>query len=1143
MDREEFEMPETDSDLNVCTLIETVNLARLEAAAAFDQNLLDIAGDGPCRADALALRTLNAYIARCRAEGRCYGLYCDLRVIYYIKFGIPGRRYPRGPALAKLKRCYRTVACDALCFQIDQKNAIPCIAWDMAQQFLANATERLNSWHLYQENYKEWRCFMQDYADIPLSDAKKSITKMFGLGLPDYDIPFLWALSMDVYTFRAALQRSPKYNRLSAMFTDRKNPEATRFFYALSPVEDERTMRAVSMFEIDAFASISALIFDGAIMTSASTPDEIREKCAACERALGFQMSIDIFDGAFCVARKLLVSGHGSLAGDLPPSAGNLRCLFDAVSFLRPNMAIALPSACGPYSVYDFNVHMRESQQAGGDAVWLIFVPADEAWAAITGVPQAKRQRVVSDQCMSDWVCWQPYDDENHFFGLRVESPTHVVLLDSHIATSVRASIDAFRWAAQADGRCALQFFRLTDVQVAMSEVMDAEYHLRGGVDSEGESSSPGSSPEDASSDEDSTSDTYLPYSLLRLVAAEKEAFFAEKRKRYDGRKHQGHSYVCELCPHRAFWKRTRLVAHESQHSRPHCCTSRKQLRVLKAIHAERCAAQASSVLIARTPSPIEQCGLLKASADQVRAMLQDCPSFHLLGTRLTILDDVIAWGLTADGMRVILKCDAAEMGFKRSGYTYYSQDFMRLLLSFSIDPRTKCAIKRVHNRLMTHWNASRRPVPFLLPSRPKLYLLLKECLEQHSFLVTRARELLQRREAFKVVTVDCAFKFLMSVKRQPKHGASQSGMPYRDGLHAVATARSMDGCMFMATAFPSENPLLMIPQLAAIPGVFQQVKVLGVDRPGDWDVVAVHAALPSLQCIMGDPMHLVFAVSSCYGESQKPGVVCELRAIAEKLCAVGPAQWLQRPFYRRLSGEDRSFSVEETACVTTPRMTASTARRLLKKLDTSVPYKSRLQFIRAIVALRIAYSTELGRHTADGKVKLGDVLQRALHWRNIEYYANGARWRNQNDIPRATMATGTVGNEGHHRDMKGWAQNVFAQTRDRAVVVLQAWELSKLIRHEATFYSPTLGRWETSEGEWLARVLAKAPDFAIHLRDAPMTVRTGSGDRDVLRAASVQQDAGATLMKKPALKRPASVLKYPGFESVWKRRSKDINF
>ena len=118
--------------------------------------------------------------------------------------------------------------------------------------------------------------------------------------------------------------------------------------------------------------------------------------------------------------------------------------------------------------------------------------------------------------------------------------------------------------------------------------------------------------------------------------------------------------------------------------------------------------------------------------------------------------------------------------------------------------------------------------------------------------------------EGSQTVSVDCTFKFLMSVAPQPKHGQVRRGNreSLKDELHAVFTARSMKGSIFAADAIATENVNDIVALLSAIPEVCQNTRCLVVDRPLEWDTSKVFAALPCLECVAGAPpciSHLTF--------------------------------------------------------------------------------------------------------------------------------------------------------------------------------------------------------------------------------------------------------------------------------------------
>eukprot|EP00973_Karenia_brevis_P092581 12413075-Karenia_brevis.AAC.1 len=302
-----------------------------------------------------------------------------------------------------------------------------------------------------------------------------------------------------------------------------------------------------------------------------------------------------------------------------------------------------------------------------------------------------------------------------------------------------------------------------------------------------------------------------------------------------------------------------------------------------------------------------------------MRSMLMKSPSFNQIGTALSgdSFDRVTAWVLTEDGKELFLKYDAEALGYHRMGYYYYTDGFLQIILGLSLDPNTKGHMCTVRNRLIDHFSVRGAIFPFLVPHPQAIGQFQKKCISQYSYIVDRGHQELLNRDAFRSVTLDGTFKYLMAVLGQTKHGAKRSIMPSND-IHVVITARSMDGCMFRAKAFAAETVPEVVADLATIPGVYQQTEIIGVDRPKDWDTPLVFAALPSLQCISGDYFHVVFAASRCYGNSLRPAIVKHLQQMAHKWCSTGSA-WLDSPFYSSTKGSIRPFSVTEWSAWESP--------------------------------------------------------------------------------------------------------------------------------------------------------------------------------------------------------------------------------
>ena len=86
------------------------------------------------------------------------------------------------------------------------------------------------------------------YGGVDSQAAKKILNKIMYFGRPDYNLPFLWALAHDFRMAAQVVLSSDEFAYLRDMFNDRRNPQATRLFYAISKYERthvDRMSRAV----------------------------------------------------------------------------------------------------------------------------------------------------------------------------------------------------------------------------------------------------------------------------------------------------------------------------------------------------------------------------------------------------------------------------------------------------------------------------------------------------------------------------------------------------------------------------------------------------------------------------------------------------------------------------------------------------------------------------------------------------------------------------------------------------------------------------------------------------------------------------------------------------------------------------------
>ena len=103
--------------------------------------------------------------------------------------------------------------------------------------------------------------------ETPISEAKVILIALYFSGLPQHDVPFLWALACEIKKAINIILGNPKFAYLDALFADRRCPSATRIHYALASIED----RIVSELEkaivsVAPGARVMTLLFDGFVV-------------------------------------------------------------------------------------------------------------------------------------------------------------------------------------------------------------------------------------------------------------------------------------------------------------------------------------------------------------------------------------------------------------------------------------------------------------------------------------------------------------------------------------------------------------------------------------------------------------------------------------------------------------------------------------------------------------------------------------------------------------------------------------------------------------------------------------------------------------------------------------------------------------
>ena len=150
----------------------------------------------------------------------------------------------------------------------------------------------------YKENPAGWRTGLAEYLGLgDEAHAKRLLIATLCWGLPKTDVPMLWALASDTRRAAGVVLASPRFAYLTSLFSERRNPTATRMSYALGAVEDDivtavQTRMAAHLPEITA----EALMFDGAILSMpAESEAQLEHLLASVGETKGVSFTIKHF--------------------------------------------------------------------------------------------------------------------------------------------------------------------------------------------------------------------------------------------------------------------------------------------------------------------------------------------------------------------------------------------------------------------------------------------------------------------------------------------------------------------------------------------------------------------------------------------------------------------------------------------------------------------------------------------------------------------------------------------------------------------------------------------------------------------------------------------------------------------------------
>ena len=1032
-------------------------------------------------------------------------------VPYKASHGLPGRLVPRAyAALALLTREARSVSvgfggrCVDLDFPASHLHSLVRILQAMG------ILEEFPLIHMYARNYQAWRELW----------GKMNLTAIMYGFIPSGNAwnPVTWTLASQIHEAGLRILMSDHYSYLNSQFADRKNPFATRLYYALSADEAERLMAAKADFEGNG-RHVRGLIYDGLIVESYS--QDLLSKHGLLEKPLphwedNFFMKLR----ACCEVMAIAVAKIGRKRACVANSILN-------VGSEKAKRAVQTFEKNGPCAYGTMQRHLVQSR-------------------AMQYIQESSLAHVLNAPTGSGFILhW-----DEHAVGIIVDEHGLLYIFDDSyehagkIATSEFAALLS-SFSVGGDAR-AFVLFALVECRYTPVP-FPASFYLNAGGRRGCEASDSEEESDEETGDEEGSDSDDCGELLLAKLREEESRFLSglNGRMRRFSQKHR--DYPCELCACKVFARKVDLREHvKAVHQEEHRCASSKQLRIIRAKWSERRAAEASRVIFGELGNAPASDTMLQESAGIMRAMLQTNPSYRAIGTSKQALDCCTSWVLTSTGMMIFLKCDAAALGFKRVGDTYYTDEFLRLTLVWSMDASTRASTQSVRGCMLKHFVAHGALVPFLRPTRYVIMELQQLARSAYQHVILRSRAALIRKRMLRAISLDGTYKFLMSVQGQRKHGKAK-GAQAQEGatspIHVVLTARSQDGCIFLAKALKNETPPVVSPLLIEIPGLVDQLESLAVDRPRDWDVVAVWSKFPKLTCVVGDPMHIVYECGSCFGRTQRADIVTDLTNIMVKWCASDRCVWYSTEYFSRINGVAPAWSRSENSWHVAASYSFAQACRRLDNVDSTKGFTSRLNYLKDIHAVEVKYAQFLHKPSIQGNT-LRHALERAQSAENIEYFCNGARWRCNNRVKRCDMAFGTTGNEGDHFDLKSWGRNIHKQLADRSEMVLDYWVMHKMCAHIGAMFLPRPCERENCVAQILCKV--QQPVFA---KGAPALSRRSASTCpwSRLQAPTVRKEVRAT---RAVIKRPSSskvrhiAMKPPGgFKKLIKRATRRVCF
>ena len=133
-------------------------------------------------------------------------------------------------------------------------------------------------------------------------------------------------------------------------------------------------------------------------------------------------------------------------------------------------------------------------------------------------------------------------------------------------------------------------------------------------------------------------------------------------------------------------------------------------------------------------------------------------------------------------------------------------------------------------------------------------------------------------------------------------------------------------------------------------------------------------------------------------------------------------------------------------------------AKRLLADINFQVPWRSRLEFVKAIAALASVYNDEMDRIIPGPNRSVRDVLYSAVAPDRCEWYFNNIRLRHRlGSSEIGLLPSGTTSNEALHAEINSWFRQTQKLHESTILLKFRIMRTAKQLPHVSACSFPTM--------------------------------------------------------------------------------------